>query len=288
MPKSPQVFISYSHETDAQNDRVLTFAARLVTEGIDAMVDQWITDPPGGWPLWTQQKISDADFVLLVCTETFRNNVDHAVEGPAGAGVFWEMSVIRSNIYSSKGTDRRFIPVYFGTTGANFVPIILQGSTYYQIDSSAGYTELYRRLTDQPAAVRPELGTLTVLPRHAAESSGGQAATQLAEHESGLPEASQFKKLKPATSLAEKGLKSEDSGIPTLIRFDNYLREAVNFYWLDYDGLRVYYGSIEAGRSQLQQTYASHPWVITRKDDPSQKCIILFLPAADPCIADIE
>jgi hypothetical protein len=50
---------------------VLALADRLCADGIDAMIDQYEQSPPEGWPAWCEAQIRKADFVLMVCTETY-------------------------------------------------------------------------------------------------------------------------------------------------------------------------------------------------------------------------
>ena len=164
-PQSCRVFLSYSHDSPEHQERVLAFASRLVTEGIDVTLDQWVINPDGGWPLWTESQISKADFVLLVCTDTYRKRVEHPDETQGGAGAFWEANLIRRRLYDGKGVNDHFVPVFFGASGSSAIPEMLEGFSYYQIDSPAGYIALYRRLTNQPEVERPELGKLVVLPR---------------------------------------------------------------------------------------------------------------------------
>ena len=64
----PRVFISYSHDNPAHQDRVLDFADRLRADGIDASIDQYVPFPGEGWPGWCETEIRKAQFVLLVCT----------------------------------------------------------------------------------------------------------------------------------------------------------------------------------------------------------------------------
>ena len=63
----PRVFISYSHDSPAHQDRVLDFADRLRADGIDASIDQYVPFPGEGWPNWCEAEIRKAQFVLLVC-----------------------------------------------------------------------------------------------------------------------------------------------------------------------------------------------------------------------------
>jgi hypothetical protein len=291
MPRSSAVFISYSHESLDHKNRVLSFATRLVTEGIDVRLDQWTVDPDGGWPFWMERQIAASDFVVLICTDAYRRRVERANEEQGGAGVFWEANIIRTRLYNAKGGDRRFIPVVFGPSGGAAIPEILQGSSHYQIDDPDGYIALYRRITDQPEIERPALGDLIVLPRkNLAPGNAREEATRPREHEFTLPAASSFKKLNSAGHCNEQQMKSITGSISTFIRFDNYLTEDVILYWLNYDGVRVYYTVLGSGLSHVQQTYVTHPWVVTKKDVYSGmgRCLVIFEPTSDPGIAAIK
>ena len=70
-PEPPRVFISYSHDSDEHKARVLGLADRLRDHGVDARVDQYVESPTQGWPLWMEDEIEAADFVLVVATETY-------------------------------------------------------------------------------------------------------------------------------------------------------------------------------------------------------------------------
>lgn len=55
--------------------------------------------PPEGWPLWCERQIEAADFVLMVCTETYRRRVKGDEPQGAGLGVVWEARIIRQLLY---------------------------------------------------------------------------------------------------------------------------------------------------------------------------------------------
>jgi hypothetical protein len=289
-PKTSRVFLSYSHDSPEHQARVLALATRLVTEGIDAKLDQWVIDPEGGWPLWTEREVADADFVLLVCTDLYRKRVEHPDEVKGGAGSFWEANLIRKRLYDGKGVNGRFIPIFYGASGSASIPEMLEGFSYYQVDAPGGYIALYRRLTNQPEIERPELGPLVVLPRKNPADDLAKQATRPAGNEPSLPNAVSFKKLSPLANCDDEQLRSLEGSVQTYIRFDNYLSEAVNLYWLNYEGVRVLYASLQPGRSLLQQTYVTHPWVVTKKDVGSgaEECVAIFQPANEPGVAEIK
>ena len=84
------VFISYSHDSPEHMDRVLDLANRLRSEGIDAELDRYEDAPPEGWPRWCDRKIQEAQFVLVVCTETYLRRFEGADQPGQGLGAKWE------------------------------------------------------------------------------------------------------------------------------------------------------------------------------------------------------
>jgi len=161
---TPTVFISYSHDSAEHADRILDFANQLVQDGIDVVLDQYESSPPEGWPRWMDKHIRSADFVLMVCTETYFRRVMGDEKPGAGLGVKWEGNLIYQHIYNAGTTDTRFISVLFEHGQVEHIPTPLQGATYYHIDTSDGYEECYRRMTNQPRIKKPELGKLRTLP----------------------------------------------------------------------------------------------------------------------------
>ncbi len=160
----PSVFISYSHDSPEHADRVLALANRLVDEGIDVILDQYEPAPPEGWPRWMDKKIRDANFVLMICTETYYRRVMGEENAGTGLGVKWEGNLIYQHIYSADTTNSRFIPILFNYCEPKHIPTPLGGSTRYHIDSPDGYEDLYRHITNQPRVVKPQLGKLKSLP----------------------------------------------------------------------------------------------------------------------------
>jgi VHL beta domain len=68
----------------------------------------------------------------------------------------------------------------------------------------------------------------------------------------------------PAQSAdQEKALKSLSSSQSTFVHFVNHSSKPVDVYWLNYGGLRVIYRRLRPTQSYDQQTYVTHPWVVT-------------------------
>ena len=75
---------------------------------------------------------------------------------------------------------------------------------------------------------------------------------------------------------AEKSLRSADGKKATTVTFRNNSSRTVRTYWLDYQGKRVAYERIRPGGEHKQDTYVTHPWVITA--DGSNDCVAIFIP----------
>lgn len=152
----PKVFISYSHDSPEHADFVLQFSDRLRQDGIDSIIDQYAPFPAEGWPMWMEKQIKEADFVLLICTAIYNS----------GSGVRWEVNMIYNQLYSSNNKNTKFIPLLFEEGKLEYIPAPLRGFNYYQIDTKAGYEALYRHLTNQPIAIKPELEAIKAFPPH--------------------------------------------------------------------------------------------------------------------------
>ena len=56
---------------------------------------------------------------------------------------------------------------------------------------------------------------------------------------------------------------SFETGVETDLTFENRLKEAVNLFWIDPNGIRVSYGTLRPGQIRQQHTFAGHVWLAT-------------------------
>lgn len=180
LPDPPKVFISYSWDSLSHKDRVLMLADQLRKEGIDCDLDQYETSPPEGWLQWMTRRLEWSDFVLVICTETYRRRVDGHEPVGVGRGVKWEGAIISQVIYQSDSLNTKFVPVAFSQGDRNHVPIFLGGASFYVLDDD--YERLYRHLTNQPPTPKPELGKLRPLPPKPRRTDTIQASTTPDQH----------------------------------------------------------------------------------------------------------
>jgi formylglycine-generating enzyme required for sulfatase activity len=154
----PKVFISYSHDSPQHEERVLGLANRLRQHGVDAQIDQYEISPAEGWPFWCERQIDRADFVLMVCTETYLRRVKAEEEGGRGLGVLWEANFIRHILYNSGSVSRKFVPILFSDGSDKNVPWMVSGFTRHQVDVDEGFSALWRQLRNEPAVKKPPIG----------------------------------------------------------------------------------------------------------------------------------
>jgi tetratricopeptide (TPR) repeat protein len=147
--RAPRVFISYSHDSAEHANQVLTLSNRLRREGVDCGIDQYEESPPQGWPQWMIEQIEGAAFVLLVCTETYSRRFSGKEAGNKGKGARWEGAIVTLQLYEDGFTNTRFIPVLLSGGTPSTIPLVLRGTTYYDLSNDRGYQRLYRRLTGQ-------------------------------------------------------------------------------------------------------------------------------------------
>jgi hypothetical protein len=159
----PRVFVSYSHDGAAHQQRVLHLADRLRHDGVDAIVDQYEQFPSKGWPSWCEAEIRKAGFVLMVCTPTYMRRVGGEEEPGNGLGVLWEAKLIKQLLYDT-AENTKFVPVLFDDGSRDVVPVPVKGYSTFEVATVEGYEELYRLLTDQPRIRKPKLGTLWPMP----------------------------------------------------------------------------------------------------------------------------
>jgi hypothetical protein len=169
-PISPRLFISYSHDSREHQDRVRALADRLRQDGIDAAIDQYNPAPVEGWPRWMDGEISKADFVALICTDTYLRRVEGRETPGKGLGVLWEATLIYNHLYVERPPVQRFIPILLPGATEACIPWPLRGMAHYATGSDDGYEDFYRHLTAQPRHQEPMLGKLRSLPIIAPQS----------------------------------------------------------------------------------------------------------------------
>jgi hypothetical protein len=158
----PKVFLSYSHDSTEHDEHVLALADDLRAGGIDVRLDQYVDNPTEGWPRWMERQVVECDFVLLVCTPTYRRRFNREDTGEGGKGAKWEGMILEQLLYEAQANNQRLVPVLFEGGKEEDVPLVLRAYTRYRLLGE--YEKLYRRLTGQQEIKAPPIGTIRPMP----------------------------------------------------------------------------------------------------------------------------
>ena len=160
MEKTPKIFISYSWSSKNHEDKVINFAERLVSDGVDVSIDKW--DLKEGHDKYsfmeTMVKSEDIDKVLIILDEKYAEKAEKRT-----GGVGAETQIISPKIYSDVSQEK-FIPIVFekDDNGNPFLPTFLESRIYIDLSESEKFEENYdsllRNIYKRPAYRKPKLG----------------------------------------------------------------------------------------------------------------------------------
>ena len=160
----PRVFVSYSHDSDEHKGWVLQLATRLMSNGVDVVLDQWSLSLGRNLPLFMESGLTSSERVLVVSSSSY---VTKANKRDGGAG--YETMILSADMMSGDIHKDRIIPVIRNNTDSSVVPTFLAGALYVDMRDDSQYEdryeELLRTLLGVPKAVKPELGSSPFRPR---------------------------------------------------------------------------------------------------------------------------
>jgi hypothetical protein len=145
----PKVFISYSQDNDEHKAKVKALADWLRTQGIEAWIDQYVTDPPSGWNEWMIEQVESSKFVIIVVTERYLTKWREK----SRAGVRFESALLTQDLYDTGMINERFIPVLFDKQDVDHIPRVLKPFSYYLLES--GKKKDFERLRDKLHGLLP-------------------------------------------------------------------------------------------------------------------------------------
>lgn len=122
----PIVFISYCWEDDSHQEWVRSLADLLLDNGIDVILDIYDIALGDRIPQFMEASIKQADKVLIICTEQYKEKADKR-----SGGVGYEEHIISYELVS--GNDRKYIPILRKGSEKSSVPDCLLGKKYYDL-----------------------------------------------------------------------------------------------------------------------------------------------------------
>ena len=162
------VFISYSWDSDEHKEWVKELAARLRADGVDVTLDSWSVVPGDQLPAFMEAAIRENEFVVIVCTQKYKERSD-ARKG----GVGYEGDIMTAEVFSARN-NRKFIPVLRGNSWENSAPSWLAGKYYVDLSgdpySDSNYLDLARTLLKMREEA-PSIGSpLSTIPEKLAKN----------------------------------------------------------------------------------------------------------------------
>ena len=150
----PKVFISYSWEDAKHKQWVKSLTDRLIENGIDATLDQYDLTLGDRLPVFMEQSITNADYVLIICTPTYKEKADNRK-----GGVGYEGHIISGELFT-KGNERKFIPVIRKGSASTALPKYLTGKLGIDLSKNADDESNFRDLmtTLWGAKSKPAIG----------------------------------------------------------------------------------------------------------------------------------
>ena len=153
----PKVFISYSWSSD---DTVLPLAERLVSHGVDVVLDKWDLTEGQDKYAFMERCVNDPNInkVLIVSDKVYAEKADSRT-----GGVGDETVIISGEIYG-KMTQEKFIPIVAerDENGEAYMPAYIKTRIYVDLSDENRYEEEYEKLLrniyDKPIYSKPKLG----------------------------------------------------------------------------------------------------------------------------------
>ena len=139
---NPSVFISYSWGNPKHQNWVREFAARLRSDGVEAVLDQWELEPGDQLTHFMERAIADNQYVLIICTPTYKRKSE-AREG----GVGYEDNIMTAEVMTTND-HRKFIPILRTGSLKESVPSWLSGKIYIDLSGSPYLESSYDELLD--------------------------------------------------------------------------------------------------------------------------------------------
>ena len=156
--KIPKIFISYSWSSD---NFTLPLAERLVSHGVDVVLDKWDLKEGQDKYAFMEQCVNDPqiDKVLIICDRSYTEKANSRT-----GGVGDETAIISPEIYG-KTKQEKFIPVIVehNESGEPYIPAYIKSRIYVDLSNENNYENEYEKLLrniyDKPAIKKPKLGT---------------------------------------------------------------------------------------------------------------------------------
>lgn len=159
---NPKVFISYSWHPEENKIRVQRLAERLMSDGVDVILDVWSLKDGQDKYVFMEQMVTNPEIqkVLIICNHDY---VEKANSRRGGVGT--ESTIMSDEIYN-KADQTKFIPIVFeqGDNQDYYKPHFIKSRIHIDMSSDdcyeLGYDQLLRDIYEKPLIKKPALGSM--------------------------------------------------------------------------------------------------------------------------------
>lgn len=154
----PKVFISYSWEDEEHIEWTKELAKCLIENGVEAHIDQYDLELGDRLPQFMEQEITNADYVLIVCTPNYKAKANNR-----NSGVGYEGHIIAGELYQNQN-ERKFIPIIRKGKIDDCFPSYLLGKLGINFQNDDKFEENLKDLlaTIYGQKSKPKLGTMPI------------------------------------------------------------------------------------------------------------------------------
>lgn len=155
--QAPHVFLSYSHDSDAQRHWVRRLGEDLTKNGVATILDQWHLHVGDDIGAFMEQSLSKATYSVLVCTEQYAQKANDR-----RGGVGYEQAVFVGELLMTHELSSRFLPILRSGDPSKALPLYLRSRLFVDFRDDSAYEQaldqLLRRIFGAPAFTPPQLG----------------------------------------------------------------------------------------------------------------------------------
>ncbi|MBK6976763.1 MAG: toll/interleukin-1 receptor domain-containing protein [Cytophagaceae bacterium] len=155
--KQPNVFISYSWDSEEHKNWVLDLADSLCEEGINVILDRYYLKAGKSLTKFLETNIGAVDKVLIIFTENYKKKAEKRQ-----GGVGFEYSILNQELYENQSESERIIPILRNGKPVDSIPTYMRQLIHLDITKDENYSvwfsELLKEIYDEPTIRKPKIG----------------------------------------------------------------------------------------------------------------------------------